>query len=172
MCLPTSRLMLPLIDWVVVLSPTQHKVGHFRDVSQANLMAWYGKLNLTTKHIFNNQKKCTTTQNKHQKELKPGLLATYDIRLGNGEGLFWFWCFINLSLTYLLKHLPTYSQLQDTHGVLMQPTASVSANSTRMPGISSKQLLPQLVHLPMNKWVDRWLYCPFLPMHSASGPDL
>jgi len=161
--------MLQLIDWVVVLSPTQHKVGHFRDVSQANLMAWYGKLNLTTKHIFNNQKKCTTTQNKHKKKTKARLTChLWHPR----EGLFWFWCFINLWLTYLLKHLTTYSQLQDTHGVLMQPTASVSANSTRMPGISSKQLLLQLVHLPMNKWVDRWLYCPFLPMHSASGPDL
>jgi len=34
------------------------------------------KLNLTQqKHTFNNQKKCTTTQNKHKK-LKPGLVAS------------------------------------------------------------------------------------------------
>jgi len=49
------------------------------------------------------QKKYTTTQNKHT-NLKPGLVASYDIRSGNGEGLFLFWCFINLSLTYLDTH--------------------------------------------------------------------
>ena len=32
-----------LIDSVVVLRPTQHKIGHFGDVPQANLLAWYGK---------------------------------------------------------------------------------------------------------------------------------
>jgi len=71
------------------------------------------------KHAFTNQTKCTRpiTQKKH-KRLKPGLVASYDIRPGNGEGLFWFQCFINLSLTYLLtyRHLPTYSQRRDPHG--------------------------------------------------------
>ena len=38
----------------------------------------------------------------------PGLVASYDIWPGNREGLFLFRCFINLSLTYLLRHLPTY----------------------------------------------------------------
>jgi len=38
------------------------------------------------------------------KKLKPGLVASYD-----REGLFWFWRFINLSLTYLVRHLSTYS---------------------------------------------------------------
>jgi len=33
------------------------------------------------------------------KKLKPGLVASYDIRPGNGEGLFLFQHFINLSLT-------------------------------------------------------------------------
>jgi len=59
------------------------------------------KLNLTQqKHTFTDQKKCTTgtTQNKTQK-LKPHLVASYDIRPGNGYGLFWFQLFINLSLT-------------------------------------------------------------------------
>jgi len=47
------------------------------------------KLNVTQlKHTFTNEKKCTTTQNKHKK-LKPGLVASYDIRPENGEGLFW-----------------------------------------------------------------------------------
>jgi len=32
-----------LIDCVVVLCPTRHKIGHFGDVPQANLLAWYGK---------------------------------------------------------------------------------------------------------------------------------
>jgi len=70
------------------------------------------KLNLTQqKQAFINQKKCTTTQNKHKK-LKPGLVAFYDIQRGKGEGVFWLWHFINLSLTYLLRHLPTYLQSQ------------------------------------------------------------
>ena len=77
------------------------KLGHFGDMPQANLLTWYGmeKLNLTQqKHAFTKQKKCTTTQNKHKK-LKPGLVASYDIRPGRGEGLFLFWHFINLSFT-------------------------------------------------------------------------
>ena len=34
-----------LDDWlrVKVLRPTRHKMGHFGDVPQANLLAWYGK---------------------------------------------------------------------------------------------------------------------------------
>jgi len=60
------------------------------------------KLNLTQqKHAFTNQK-CTKLHHKiNTKQLKPGLVASYDIRSGNGEGLFWFRRFINLSLTYL-----------------------------------------------------------------------
>jgi len=73
------------------------------------------KQNLTQqKHAFTNQKKCTTAQNKHKK-LQPGLVTSYDIRPGNGERLFWFWRCINLSLTYLLRHLPTYLQPSDPH---------------------------------------------------------
>jgi len=54
---------------------------------QALGLAWK-KLNLTQqKHTFTNQKKCTTTQNKHTK-LKPGLVASYNIRPGNKVGLF------------------------------------------------------------------------------------
>jgi len=73
------------------------------------------KLNLTQQHTFSNQRKCTTTQNKHKK-LKSGLVASYNIRAGNREGLFWFRHFINLSLTYLLRYLPTYLPPRDTHG--------------------------------------------------------
>jgi len=39
------------------------------------------------------------------------MVASYDMWPGNKEGLFWFRHFINLSLTYLLRHLPTYLQL-------------------------------------------------------------
>jgi len=40
-------------DWVVVLRPTWHKIHHFGDVPQANLLAWYGKTkpNTTKAHI-------------------------------------------------------------------------------------------------------------------------
>jgi len=79
-------------------------------------ISWLGmeKLNVTQqKHAFTN-KKCIPTQTKHKK-IKPGLVASYNIRPGNGEGLILFWHFINLSLTYLLRHLPTYLQPQDPH---------------------------------------------------------
>jgi len=47
------------------------------------------KLNLTQqKDTYTNQKKCTTTQNKPPKKLKPGLVAFYDIQPGNRVGLF------------------------------------------------------------------------------------
>ena len=74
----------------MVLRPTRHKIDHFRDVSPSQSLGLvWKKLNLTQeKHAFTDQKKCTTTQNKHKK-LKPGLLAFYDIRAGNGAGLFW-----------------------------------------------------------------------------------
>jgi len=46
------------------------------------------KLNLTQQErALTNQKKCITTQNKHKK-IKPGLVAFYDMRPGNGAGLF------------------------------------------------------------------------------------
>jgi len=86
--------LVTLIDELWFLRPTRHKIGQFGDVPQANLLAWYGKTKSnTTKHTFTNQKK--------HKKLNPGLVASYDIRPGNGEGPFWFWCFINLSLKVL-----------------------------------------------------------------------
>jgi len=47
------------------------------------------------------------------KKLKPRLV--YDIRPGNRVGLFWFRCFINMSLTYLLKYVLT---APDPHGAI------------------------------------------------------
>jgi len=64
------------------------------------------KLNLIQqKHTFSNEKKYTTTQ----KKLKPGLVASYYIHLGNGEGPFRFRHFINLLLTDLDTYQLTYS---------------------------------------------------------------
>ena len=45
------------------------------------------------------------------KNLKRGLVASYNLGPGNGEDLFWFLCFINLSLT----SLDTYRQPWDPH---------------------------------------------------------
>ena len=65
------------------------------------------------KHTLTNQNKCTATQNK-LKKLKPGLVASYDIRPGNGEGLF---CHL---LTYLDTYPLTYSP--GTHTGLIKKT--------------------------------------------------
>jgi len=52
----------------VVLHPAQHKIGHFRDIAQANL--WFGmeKLNLTQqKNTFTNQKELYNNTKQTQK---------------------------------------------------------------------------------------------------------
>ena len=103
-----------LHDWLIELRfyvPLDTKKGHFRNVPQANLLAWYGKVNLVTKARSHQSKEMYYNTKWTQKlSLKPGLVASYNIRLGNGEGLFLFQRFINLSLIYLLRHLPlTYS---------------------------------------------------------------
>ena len=87
---------------------TQNRSFWRRSSSQSFGLVWK-KLNLTQqKHSFTNQKKSTTTQHKiNTKKLKPGLVAFYNIWPGNGEGLFLFWHFINLSLTYF-TYLDTY----------------------------------------------------------------
>jgi len=106
-----------VIDWVKVLCRTWYKIRHFGDVSQASLLAWYGKYLTQQMHTFTNQKKCTTTQNKH-KELKSGLVTSYDIRHGKGKCLFLFWSFINLSFTYLNTYPFTYSPGTHTGSVV------------------------------------------------------
>jgi len=95
--------------------------------------SWLGmeKQNLTQqKHAFTNQNKCTTTQNKHKK-LKLGLVASYDIWPGNGEGLFWFWRFINLSLTYSLKTLTHFLTAPDPHTVHRPPACGTGSYSSK-----------------------------------------
>jgi len=65
-------------------------------------LAWYEKTkpNTTKAHIHQIKRNVTATGNKH-KTLKPGLVASYNIRPGNGEGLFWFLA-LNKFVTYLL----------------------------------------------------------------------
>ena len=85
-----------LIDWVKVLRPTWHKIGHFRDVPPANLLSWCG-----------NTKSNTTKTRIHQyvlqhKKLKPGLVASYDIRPRNRV------LAVYKSVTYLLTYPLTW----------------------------------------------------------------
>jgi len=94
----------------VVLHPTQHKIGNFKDVPQANLLASYRKTKLTQeKHTFTNKKKCT---NKHKKSKSMFCHLLWHPA--------WKWRgpimvsvlhkFVTYLLTYLLRHLPlTYS---------------------------------------------------------------
>ena len=102
---------------------TQNRSFRRRSPSQSLGLVWK-KLNPTQqKHIFTSQKTCTTTQNKHKK-LMPGLVASYDIRPENGEGLFLFWRFINLSLTHL-RLIVTYLLKTLTH-LLTAPGPTLS----------------------------------------------
>jgi len=61
------------------------------------------------------------------KKLKPGLVALYEIRPGNGEGIFWYRRFINLSLTYLDTHPLTYS-LGPTWGLMARYSCQQSVS--------------------------------------------
>jgi len=66
---------------VKVLCPTRQKIGHFGDISQANLLAWYGKTkpNTTKVHIYQSKQMYYNTKINTQ-ELKPGLVASYVVR--------------------------------------------------------------------------------------------
>ena len=64
------------------------------------------KQNLTQQITHSPIKRNVQQHKINTKKLKPGLVASYNIRPGNGEGLFWFWWFINLSLTYTLTYSP------------------------------------------------------------------
>ena len=75
---------------------TQHKIGHFGDFPRANLLAWYGKTKPNTTKAHIHQSKEIYYNTKWTQKIKPGLDASYDIRPGNGEGLFCFWHFINM----------------------------------------------------------------------------
>ena len=124
---------------------TQNMSFWGRSPSQSLGLVWKKqKLNLTQqKHTFTNQTKCTTIQNKHKK-LKPGLVAFYNIRPGNGEGLFWFWQFINLSLTYLDTYPLTNSpRIHTGHLNTRKNTLAIAKGSflrvSLQPGVSGKE---------------------------------
>ena len=78
----------------------------------ANLSAKYGKTNTNTTKQACIHNKIYYNRKWTPKKLKPGLVASYDLQPGNGEGLFWFQRFIN----YLLTHLATCLQPQDPNG--------------------------------------------------------
>jgi len=69
------------------------------------------------------------------KTLKPGLVASYDIGPGNGEGLFWFLALHKL-VTYLIRHLPTYLQPWDSHRACM-PFSCMNNNKNKFVSSSS-----------------------------------
>jgi len=106
------------IDWVKVLHPTWHNTGHFGDVPQANLLAWYGttKPN-TTKHTFTNQKKYTTTQNKHKTtKVRFSSLLQHAAWKQKGSILV---LVLHKSVTYVLKTLTHLLTVADPHGALV-----------------------------------------------------
>jgi len=53
-----------LLLFIKVLCPTQHKMGHFGDVPQANLLAWRGKTkhNTTKAHIHQSKEMSYNTK--------------------------------------------------------------------------------------------------------------
>jgi len=110
---------LSTADWLLVKvfmsHSTQNRSFRRRPFPQANLFAWHGKNK--TQHNKSTQTPIKRNVQQHEintKKLKPGLIASCDIRPRNGEGLLQFRRFINLSLTYLLRHLPLTAP--DLHG--------------------------------------------------------
>jgi len=66
-----------LIDRVVISRPTRHKTGHFGDVPQASLLAWYGKTKPNTTKAHIHQAKRNVQQHKiNTKKLKPSSVAS------------------------------------------------------------------------------------------------
>ena len=78
-----------MIDRVVVLLPTRHKISHLEDVSPSqSLSSVRKKLNLTHDKSTHSPIERNILQHKiNTKKPKPSLVAFYDIRSGNGAGL-------------------------------------------------------------------------------------
>jgi len=74
--------------WVKVLRLTRHKIYHFEDVLFSQSLSWYcdEEINLTQQKqtFIRNGKKYRNA--KWTQKLKPGLVASYDLRPGNGAG--------------------------------------------------------------------------------------
>jgi len=110
------------IDWVVVLRPTRHKIGHFGDVLPSQFLSL---LSLVLKNWNKHNKSKPASVTKYTTTLyynikltpkKQHSVVSYDILPGNGEGPFWFHRFINLSLTYLNTY-PLNLQPRDPHRI-------------------------------------------------------
>jgi len=109
---------------------------------------------VTQQHTFTNQR--NVAQHKiNTKKLKPHLVASYN---RNREGLFWFRCFINLKLTYLLRHLLTYLKPR-THSGISRGIEScyVSWDAkhgpvTVTPAGSTESTLPLTTSSPLWDW--------------------
>jgi len=93
------------IDWVMVLHPTRHKIGHFGDDLQANLLAWYRKTEPNTTKAHIHQKKCTTTQSKHTKTKAKYHLLQHLAWKRKGPDLI---SVLHKFVTYWLTYLDTY----------------------------------------------------------------
>jgi len=125
-----------LIDWVVVLHPTWQKMGHFGDVPQANLLAWYGKTKPNNKSTHSPIKRNVRQNKINTKKLKPGIVSSYDTRPANRKGVFWFRHFKNLSLTYLLTYL-------DNYPLTYSPRPTPGENHRSSCKKSKKKCMPQ-----------------------------
>ena len=91
------KIEIKIVHDIYIVSPYGSFRRHSR--SQSLVLAWK-KRHLTIKPCIHQSKEMY--YNKINKKLKPGLVVSYDIWPGNGEGLFLFWCFINLLLTQTL----------------------------------------------------------------------
>jgi len=100
------------------------KMGHFGDVPQADLLAWYGKTKPNTIKAHINQKKCTTRYN------------TYTKSKARFSCLLWHPAWkqrapilvsaLQKSVSYLLRHLPTNLQPRNPHGVPLTTDCAVT----------------------------------------------
>ena len=96
----------------MVLRPSRHKIGHFGDVPQANLLAWCGKTkpDITKAHIHQSKEmyyKINTKTKARFSHLKRHLAWKQ-----RGPILV---LVLHKFVTYLLRHLPTYLQSWDSH---------------------------------------------------------
>jgi len=132
-----------LIHWVVVLLPARHKIGHFGDIPQANLLAWYGKPNLTQqKHTFTNQKNCTTTQITQKTKVRFSSLVRHPAWKWRGTILVLALHICHL-LAYTLTHLLT---AQDPHGAAATSTGVKPTIDTVSPTHSDLPFVPSHRH--------------------------
>ena len=103
------------------------------------------KLNLTQQSTHSPIKRNILQHKISTNKLKPDLVASYDIRPGNGEGLFLFQRFINLSLTNVLKtlsHLRNYSLGTHTVGVSQNRHKGSNVPSIRSPVVAKERMRP------------------------------